>query len=336
MRASNYIFSSTQVRVLEKQLLSSDQLSRIISSDSLQEAMKFLSETRFGLYFPTNAPITDYESILQKDHVQLHHVIGDISPKPSLTKYLQLKYFYADLKKSLTKYFHNSKDSKNDFEFTRGFPSIMVDHEDQSELVQYTNAQTAVNNLIKRAKLLYIDSKSPYLVANTFDKAFHLERLELSKSIESEFIQNFTVSEIDFINISLMFRMKRQNQHENLFSSFVINGGFINADELVALYSNSEGFQEATVLAASSGCNEYILKAMNDFEASNDLSLFERSHDQFLLSSAHKALNFTYGPEVIFGYAKIVETEIQNLRIILSGKKIGMSPEKIKQYVRLL
>ena len=93
-----YAYAVGRVRALETRLLDKGKLERMVEAASGEEALKVLSETDYANLVAEQASIYDFENILQKEIVNVFSLMRKISPQPSLTDLLSLKYDVHNLK----------------------------------------------------------------------------------------------------------------------------------------------------------------------------------------------------------------------------------------------
>lgn len=332
MKRDDFIFSSTRIRSFEKQLLQTEFLNQMIQANSFADALELLGETRYRSHFSAGLDATDYKSILLSELSLLFHTVSDLAPDNQIIEYLFLKYFYYDLRVSTKTSVFNHKFISKQYDFVNCPEKISI----QKDIEAYKEQINAVQLLTEKVKQLYALTNNPQMVDIGLDSDFFKRLQIISQKISSEFINTFTRDLIDFFNVMAFFRMKKQCQKTNLFEMVVVDGGAICSKDLISKYMGNEKDQRLSTLAMNANCNDYLINAIVNLERNADLLEFEKKQDEFQLISALNARRFLYGPEVLFGYVKSVESEIQNLRIILSGKELKLNPEMIGRNTRII
>ena len=67
MDRNKFIQSSTRLRVLEKELLKSENFIRISEQDTLEDALRSLSDTVYNKFINKISSPTEYEGILKEE-----------------------------------------------------------------------------------------------------------------------------------------------------------------------------------------------------------------------------------------------------------------------------
>ena len=98
MDREKFIRPSITTRVYEKNLLTSENLKRLIDTDDLKEALTSLNDTKYGQYLQKLDRPEDYEKVLSKMLLNSYKDMIKISPDKNLVKYLEEKYNFHNLK----------------------------------------------------------------------------------------------------------------------------------------------------------------------------------------------------------------------------------------------
>ncbi len=163
---------------------------------------------------------------------------------------------------------------------------------------------------------------NPQSADNILDRVCFAMELAAAKDADSEFILDYVRSRIDKVNLRSALRTLGLPRREELLRGALIEGGTVDVpailgaagrDELVQLFS-------ATIYAKAAEC-----AGMTDFEKAAD------NAEQESLQSAGL---IAYGPEVVVEYLSALEGEIMSLRIILTGRRMGIAPAALRERLR--
>lgn len=326
MDKSKFIQSSTRLRVLEKEFLKSENFIRISETDTLEDALRSLSDTVYNKYINKLSSPTEYEYILKEELTSFYDELFDISPSKIPVKLLTLKYFYHNLK-VLIKEDIGKKDLKDLYMNIGDF-----DLKEYRDALIKGSRKNKYFELITIVEELYQEKKDPQLIDIYLDNAYFTELLELAKESKVDLFIKYAKNLIDFTNIRTLLRAKKQEKSPEFLKSIIIEGGNVREETYLDLLnrdisSDTDAFKKLEIY-------KYIKEALDSFKERGNLSDFEREMDNYFIDLIKDVKYITYGPEVVFANALAKEIEIKNLRIILVSKLNGLKSEFIREKLR--
>ena len=326
MDKSKFIQSSTRLRVLEKEFLKSENFIRISETETLEDALRSLSDTVYNKYINKLSSPTEYEYILKEELTNFYDELFDISPSKIPVKLLTLKYFYHNLK-VLIKEDIGKKDLKELYMNIGDF-----DLKEYKDALLKGSKKNKYFELITRVEELYEEKKDPQLIDIYLDNAYFTELLELAKESKVDLFIKYAKNLIDFTNIRTLLRAKKQEKSVEFLRSIIIEGGNVREETYFDLLnrdisSDTDAFKKLEIY-------KYIKEALDSFKERGNLSDFEREMDNYFIDLIKDVKYITYGPEVVFANALAKEMEIKNLRIILVSKLNGLDSEFIREKLR--
>lgn len=326
MDKSKFIQSSTRLRVLEKEFLKSENFIRISETETLEDALRSLSDTVYNKYINKLSSPTEYEYILKEELTNFYDELFDISPSKIPVKLLTLKYFYHNLK-VLIKEDIGKKDLKDLYMNIGDF-----DLKEYKDALLKGSKKNKYFELITRVEELYEEKKDPQLIDIYLDNAYFTELLELANESKVDLFIKYAKNLIDFTNIRTLLRAKKQEKSVEFLRSIIIEGGNVREETYFDLLnrdisSDTDAFKKLEIY-------KYIKEALDSFKERGNLSDFEREMDNYFIDLIKDVKYTTYGPEVVFANALAKEMEIKNLRIILVSKLNGLDSEFIREKLR--
>lgn len=327
MDREKFIRPSITTRVYEKNLLTSENLKRLIDTDNLEEAISSLNDTKYGEYLQKLDRPEDYEKALSQVLLQSYKDMIKISPDENLVKYLEEKYNFHNLK-VLLKELIQDEDYKSIYidigkiDLVKLKRNLKEDLSDDNKYLSYA----------KKALDLYEENKDPQDIDLSLDKDFYEKLLEDAKNLDYESLINFTKERIDLTNLKALLRIKGQEQSVDLLEKSLIDGGNIEKN----LFRDSLNAEKSSY--TNLFFKEKIYPQVKDALEENDLykamQKIEKIIDNHLMDFAKESKKVSYGPEVIMGYLISREMEIKNLRIILTAKLNSLSREFMEERLR--
>ena len=326
MDRSKFIQSSTRLRVMEKELLKSENFIRASETETLEDALRSLSDTVYNKYINKISSPTEYEYILKEELTRFYDELFDISPSKIPIRLITLKYFYHNLK-VIIKEDIGKKDLKDLYMNIGDF-----DLKEYRDALVKGNKRNKNIELIQRVEELYEEKKDPQLIDIYLDNAYFTELLELAEESQVDLFIEYAKNLIDFTNIRTLLRAKKQEKDVEFLRQIIIEGGNVRKETYLDLLnrevsSDTDVFKKLEIY-------KYIKEALDSFKEKGNLSDFEREMDNYFIDLIKDVKYITYGPEVIFANVLAKEMEIKNLRIILVSKLNGLDSEFIREKLR--
>lgn len=327
MDREKFIRPSITTRVYEKNLLTSENLKRLIDTDDLKEALKSLNDTKYGQYLQKLDRPEDYEKVLSKMLLNSYKDMIKISPDKNLVKYLEEKYNFHNLK-VLVKELIQDEDYKSIYidigkiDLVNIKRNLKEDIKTKDEYLAYA----------KKALDIYKENKDPQDIDLSLDKDFYEKLLEDAKKLDYESLIKFTKERIDLTNLKALLRIKGQGQSIDLLEKALIDGGNIEKN----LFRDSLNAEKSSYpnLFFKEKIYSQVKEALEESDLNKTMQKIEKIIDNHLMNFAKESKKVSYGPEVIMGYLISREMEVKNLRIILTAKLNSLSREFMEERLR--
>ena len=327
MDREKFIRPSITTRVYEKNLLTSENLKRLIDTDDLKEALTSLNDTKYGQYLQKLDRPEDYEKVLSKMLLNSYKDMIKISPDKNLVKYLEEKYNFHNLK-VLVKELIQDEDYKSIYidigkiDLVNIKRNLREDIKTKDEYLAYA----------KKALDIYKENKDPQDIDLSLDKDFYEKLLEDAKKLDYESLIKFTKERIDLTNLKALLRIKGQGQSIDLLEKALIDGGNIEKN----LFRDSLNAEKSSYsnLFFKEKIYPQVKEALEESDLNKTMQKIEKIIDNHLMNFAKESKKVSYGPEVIMGYLISREMEVKNLRIILTAKLNSLSREFMEERLR--
>lgn len=175
----------------------------------------------------------------------------------------------------------------------------------------------------------YAKTGDPQSIDLPVDKACLEAMLEGAKGTGSKFIRDAITLKVDASNVLTALRVAKLNGQTaaGTLERALANGGTVPVSALVAAVADGESVVDVAVKARPE------LASVLDSEKS--LGELERALDNAYLSAVYAARKVLFGCEIPFAYLVSAEYNSKNARIILAGKRAGLSAEAIGERMRL-
>ncbi|MGE9994905.1 V-type ATPase subunit [Peptoniphilaceae bacterium SGI.137] len=338
-----YAFSSMRIRMAERSLLNRQQWERLLSAESLAEAVRLLMETRYSEVMGGLEHPEDFEKALTAELSRQAAFLSDLVKEPEDLRMLFLKFDYHNLK-VLIKQLLPENGAEIAEEETLSFPfgSLFIPQIREWVTRPGTNRRdTLLAEAVAAGVSIWNQTKDAQQLDFVLDQFYFRELFALAKGSKSRFFENYASESADFTNLLSFFRAQRQNRPIDFFAEVFIPGGKLSFKDFTMMRAGGNVSGAGALGGAGmirlfhrkhiSGALEASLCAYLEDGAITDL---EKARDEFTMKKAEEARRVQAGPEVLFSYMLRVESEIQNLRIILSGKRSEVPAETIRTYLR--
>ncbi len=177
---------------------------------------------------------------------------------------------------------------------------------------------------IDEAKVTLARTGNPQLADFILDRAYFAELTELAEAIGDGFISDYVKVLIDSANVRIAVRAQSiGGVGAAQFAGALITGGDVDADEIRRAMESRDALGQ---LYANTMFAEAVQQeGMTAFELAADNAVNAFLADSELVS---------FGPAAIAGYLAAVENEITAIRIILTGRLMGIDPKLLRERLR--
>ncbi len=341
---NNAAFASMRIRMFERQLLVPEQFARLLHVDYIGQALDILRETRYGDLIRDEGNRTDVEQILRKELERRAEELLDVAEDPDLARFLFLRYDYHNIKILI-----KAPSDPERFEPLL-FPFGTLEIKKSKKILEHPTRSAESDwhgtALVEGARV-WRQTEDAQALDFVVDRCFAQDMSATADAVNSDFFRAYARERIDLMNMLTFFRAKRQNRTRDFIRHTFLPGGTIRVEEVINPAISSSGEREIGTdeffgvdptairqLLAHNPVSNMLKAGVEEFFHTGDITALEKAKDEYVYRVGLQASKFTLGPEVLLSYLIRVETEIQNLRIILSGKRVGLPVEEIRARLR--
>jgi V/A-type H+-transporting ATPase subunit C len=138
------------------------------------------------------------------------------------------------------------------------------------------------------------------------------------------------ISFIDFTNILMVARGIKQKRNRNFMSTALSSHGSIPKDELLDCVEGD--LERLTLFLRATSYGEIIEPIIQ--ENTINLTQLERLCDDYLTGFYETAQTQAFGPLPVLALLNAKAIEAKNLRLIITGKEVGLTDEQIRERMR--
>lgn len=325
---NGYLFATANVRASEKNLMTKEQMEKMVDAKTPEDALKILTELNYGQGQDQIAP-DQFEVLLEEEQKKAYEFIMSVAPNEK--DFLMFAYVndYHNLKTLLKAEFLGTDATET------LSPVGTIDPMKMATIVRERNFMpltTEMKTAFNEAADLFSRSNDPQTIDLILDRACYADMTASAKATGNEFLIGYVKLLIDTINLKTFVRLRQMGKSWDFFSRVFIKDGNIPERLFIG------GYDEAYVQFADKLSPYGMQAAMSEGGAmvreTGKFTAFEKLCDNRLVEYVKGAKYVSAGIEPLIAYLVAKENEIRNARIIMAGKLVGLSPDLIRERLR--
>lgn len=317
MKNTGYTFAVARIRCNENKLLNAQDYSSVITASSYAEAVRRLADKGYEI------DGTDYSSALREKAMKNWELISSVLPDKSHFDSIIIKNDFANLK-LVEKAFITEKSTEGLFTA----PSVYAAEDIKKAVFERNNSALPepLRHADRSAYRILTKTHFAQLSDTVIDRASMEWGIKLAKKNGCHMLSDIAQTEAAQADIKALYRCILTGKAESFMDRAVCECSYFDKKDIIkAAASGMENFLEFLRHTELSFVCGALKKSSAEFERQCDNKITD------VLRSA-KTEYFNIAPLAAFYYAS--ETEIKNVRIILSAKLSGLSENIIKERVR--
>jgi len=321
IKDTDYVYLSAYIRGRERALLTRERLERMAAAPDADVAAAVLTECGY----PELAGSSDaeLEAALSERRRRTLDDIAAICPEKALIEAFRLKYDYHNAK-VLVKSDGAEEGLLSDIGRVSAAALKKAYDEDAWRAVP-----AALAAAMREAKTTLARTSNPQLADFGLDRAYYAELLSLTGTLSDGFYTAYVRLCIDIANLRSAVRCVRGGLDEGVLKAALLPDGDIAAAR-IARSVYGEG-----VTAVFTGAELAPAAALGQRAIEGaPLSAFERECDNVLTRRLAGSKLVSFGPAVAVAYLASLENELVAVRMVLLGKRGGVSAEMLRERLR--
>ncbi len=334
------MYASARMRALENRLIGRERLELLLEARTSDEVMERLAE--YGLTPPEEespAPASALAAGTAKNRAREEMLLAVLraayaeadaaAPDASLFRYFRYPYDANNLKAAIKCGIRGipAEDMLFDFGTVPAGEVEALVREGKYGLFPAAMAVAA-----SQAREAYDKSGDPRRIDAILDRACFADMLAGATMTGDETLIGWVKARIDLINILIclrILRMKRGEVGATFLRETLLPGGTLEPSFFEGAYAGGE-----VALWEALGHTPYCALRRVEGEP-RSLGTVEKAADDLWMNTVRDGARIPFGAAVIGGYLVGWETAVKNLRILLAGKDAGLSPEALRERIRV-
>ena len=319
---TEYIYAGTRAKAMEQNLLTENQLERLLTAKSVKETFAVLQDTFLAPYLSKheNTNITD---ALDKSIIDAKNILTSIAPNPTLLEILWIKYDFHNLKtivKGKKAKLSNDEILSKCFEVSLIAPSHLLKTYDDNKLSLFKyNFKKATEQAESADKVFEIDA--------TMNEYYFKAIEDIAKNTKEPFIKDFVALLIDLFNTKAALRAQSIDEVDP--KRLYATGGTIPQ-------TNLETAQKILESVQCIGGKKRWVRAIEEFENTGNYNILEKTADDYTVEFLRERSMNTCSLAPLFGYFQAKKNNAQIIGAILVAKRSGMNEKELRTILRRL
>ena len=330
MQAGSLVYVNARIKALENSLLNQMQLTRLMDTETLEDAFKILTECGYGAGVVAEN-CYQYEKLLKaEEKASVAFLKENAVPKHALECFLiMIDYHNA---KAYTKAKYLKLNDASDMVNGEG----LIESDNLKDKI-FADNYDSFSSFMKEA-LLAIDyefsndNRSPRFIDTALDKATYREIFAVidKAKCKNTAIGKYFTAKCDFCNMGTFVRCKRLKLDLKFFESGFMEGGSIDESVFVTVYEQSlEIFRDKMKFYGYKDVVNYALEE-------NGLVKFETATDNYLLDLFKRDRNDMFSVSPIAGFYLAKQVEVKVVKLVITAVKNKVDKALLKERLREL
>ena len=319
MKDTEYTFAVATVRANENRLISWQDLTAIVAARGYEECVRRLREKGYEIEG------ADYNAALEKKRMEAWELIESLLPERAQFNSVLIKNDFYNLKICEKALFANR--SAEGLFIT---PSVYNPGEIKAAVYSRENEKLPEQLRHADRSAYRILSKTGFgaLADAVIDRAALEHSIAFAKKADNPVMLLFAEANAALIDIKVLYRCILTGKARSFMERAVCECSAFSKKEIAdAAESGMNDFLEFLSHTRYSGAADALRESASEFE---------KYSDDLLTGIVSVGKSEAFGISALLGYYCGVNTEIMNLRIILSGKLNGLPDGEIKERMRKL
>ena len=326
MNDRDFLFLASMLRAREVGMLGEERISRLLDASKFGDAAKLLVDC--GYPDMSEMSMNQINDALEARRSDIFHEISTYSYALGVLDLFRIKYDYHNVKVLV-----KSMGANVDAEYLLS-GSGRIDAKQLTEAFitgQRGDLPPPVAIAMGTAVGILSRTGDPQLSDIQIDKAYFNELSSLAIRLKEAFITDYVQLLIDSANLRMVVRAARIGRGKDFLLNSLIPGGSVGVELVASSYD--ERNDSAPALYFNSMLVQAVQPGIEAMKGGTQ-TIFELACDNAVLRYATNTTFISFGPAPVIAYLSKVEWEITVVRMVLTGKYTGISPDAIRERLR--
>ncbi|MBR5229882.1 MAG: V-type ATPase subunit [Firmicutes bacterium] len=324
IKDKDYLALTAMLRAREAKMLDRDRVERMLSAGA-GDAAKLLTDCGYEDMSAMTA--SEIDLALGEHKNKIIEELTRMCPEKELTDVFRIKYDYHNAK-ALVKAAKLGSDPVHIL--SNGGRVKAETLKEALETGSFRDIPVKLAKAMEEAQLALAKTGNSQAAEFIMDRAYHKELEETAGKQGGQFLKGYVKLLIDAANLGSAVRMMRMNKNPEFMMTALFEGGNVSAAAVCEAAAGGDALAElfrATPLAEAAILGAEAIRG-------GSMTRFELFCDNAVTSYLGKARFISFGAEAVVSYLARLESEITQIRMILTGKLAGIDPAVIRERLR--
>lgn len=313
-----YAYPTAKVRVLELAMIPRGTFVDMANAGSLAEAAELLAGTDYTV--DANADSQQIEQMLMNCRTQSRQLFSDLILDEGILSFLRAREDFANMKLAIRRVV-TERPLGLDYSNEGNVPA--EEFEEIFEQENYERFPDYLQDAVEAAVLGYYENKDIRRIDYEIDRVQSAWRVQQAVKSKNVFCLSLVRVRIDLDNIRTMLRLKMAERDEE--TKFFLPGGFVDAEKCVQ--GLDAGYEAIGALFYATPYFELLEASIPYLRSEKSFLKLEKECEDFVKGFLKTSRSIAAGPQPVVAYFLMKEAEVRTVRMMLTGKKNGLTPK---------
>ena len=324
MKKEDYLYISAALRARETRMLTREKAERMLDAPEFADSAKLLTDC--GYEDMSRMSAKEIDEALARHRGEVFDDLAQRCPNRALVDFFRVRYDYHNAKVVLKA---EARGVDGDYLLSDcGRVKGAVLKEAYLE-EHYSALPGRLGPALAEARELLARTANPQLSDFVLDRAWFDELKAMADGQQSAFLQRYVAVLADSTNLKSAVRTLRMGKNADFLRDTLLPGGRVEPGRFLTALS-AEGLAG---LFAGSELADAAAKGAAALEGGK-LTAFELACDNAVNRVLCEAKLTPFGEESVIAYLAAVENEVTAVRMILTGRRMGIEPQAIRERLR--
>ena len=312
-----YTYPAAKVRAMETTMLSRAVLSEIANAPDFRSAVETLSSGEYAIAADVTGP--GLEQMLLERRTAVRELFAELMIDSEIVDMMRAREDFANMRLAIRRLV-TERPMGLDYSNEGSVPA-----EQFEEILGQENYDLLPEHLqdaVEAAVLGYYEKKDIRRIDYGIDRVEADRRVRRAMEIESEFCLSYARILVDLTNIRTLLRLKLAERDEK---EFFLPGGFVDTDKFAA--GLAAGLENTAALFYATPYYELLEEGVRYLRSEQSFLKLEQQCEDYMMGFMKSSRQITAGPQPVIAYFLMKEAEIRAVRMVLTGKRNGLSPK---------
>ncbi|MCE5185558.1 MAG: V-type ATPase subunit [Planctomycetaceae bacterium] len=316
-----YAHAAARVGALDLSMIPRAMFLDMANAPSFADAAEMLSGTEYAI--DGKADDAQIEQMLLERRTEVRNLFAELIDNESIEVFLRAREDFANMRLAVRRVVTGQK-LGTDYSNDGNVPAS--EFEEIFEQENYERFPDYLQEAVEAAVLGYYEKHDIRRIDYEIDRVQAAWRIRQAQDINCEFCLSLMRLQIDLSNIRTMLRLKMAGRQEE--TDKFLPGGFVSLDRL--RQGLEIGLEAIAGLFFTTPYYELLEISIPYLRSEQSFLRLEKECDDYVSGFLAQTRTIAAGPQPVIAYFLWKEAEIRTVRMVLTGKKNGLSPQLIQ------